>query len=96
MQAANLFERMVKSLTKALGRTDAGTVFSSSAGPKGRNAAQRALLAVIISLDAWAGPLKVHQQLYLLGFSHDNTLPDDHTHAVCGNMQSQPPLLLCK
>ena len=58
-QAANLFERTVKGLTKALGRSDAGTVFSPVAGPKARDAAQRALLALITSLDAWAGPLKV-------------------------------------
>lgn len=60
MQAANLFERMVKGLTKALGRADASTLLSSAAGSKGKDAAQRALLALIVSLDAWAGPLKVY------------------------------------
>lgn len=44
---------------KALGRPDSGAVFASAAAPKGWNAAQRALLALITSLDAWSGPLKV-------------------------------------
>ena len=50
----------MKGLTKALGRADASTILSSAAGSKGKDAAQRALLAFIVSLDAWAGPLKVH------------------------------------
>lgn len=54
---------MVKSLTKALGRSEPGAVFSPAAGSKGRDAALRALLALITSLDAWAGPLKVIQHL---------------------------------
>ena len=60
-QAANLFERTVKGLTRALGRTEGnnGAMFSPAAGPKALAAAERALLALIASLDAWAGPLKV-------------------------------------
>jgi hypothetical protein len=34
-------------------------MFSPAAGPKALVAAERALLALISSLDAWAGPLKV-------------------------------------
>lgn len=76
LQAANLFERMVKGLTKALGRADASTILSSAAGSKGKDAAQRALLALIVSLDAWAGPLKVQlvDSYYSIStvFAHQN------------------------
>ena len=58
-QAANLYERMVKGLAKVLGHSDISAVFPSTAGAKGKDAAQRALLALLASLDAWAGPLKV-------------------------------------
>jgi len=65
-QAANLFERTVKGLTRALGRTEGGSgaMFSPAAGPKALAAAERALLALIASLDAWAGPLKVRRTAY--------------------------------
>ena len=59
-KAANLFERTVKGLTRALARPETGgAMFSPAAGPKALVAAERALLALISSLDAWAGPLKV-------------------------------------
>jgi len=56
----------VKGLTRALGRTEGGSgaMFSPAAGPKALAAAERALLALIASLDAWAGPLKVRRTAY--------------------------------
>lgn len=49
-QAANLFERTVKGLARCV----AGAPVTAS-----RWAARDALLSLLVSLDAWSGPLKV-------------------------------------
>ena len=50
MQAANLFERTVKGIARCVVAAPAA---------EARLMAQKALLALLESLDAWAGPLKV-------------------------------------
>lgn len=50
LQAANLFERTVKGLARCVVAAPAADA---------RALAQKALLALLVSLDAWAGPLKV-------------------------------------
>lgn len=51
-QAANLFERTVKGIARCV---------VAAPSPDARLTAQKALLALLVSLDAWAGPLKVGQ-----------------------------------
>ena len=61
LQAANLFERIVRGVSKAAVREPSTSVFGSSsqAAPKLRELALKALLALLKSLDGWASPIKV-------------------------------------
>ena len=62
LQAANLFERIVRGVSKAAVREPSTSVFSTSssqAAPKLRELALKALLALLKSLDGWASPIKV-------------------------------------
>ncbi len=51
-QAANLFERTVKGLARCVVAAPAADA---------RALAQKGMLALLVSLDAWAGPLKVRR-----------------------------------
>ena len=62
LQAANLFERIVRGVSKVAVREPSTSVFSTSssqAAPKLRELALKALLALLKSLDGWASPIKV-------------------------------------
>lgn len=54
LQAANLYERTVKGIARCV---------VAAPAPSARTAARNALLALLVSLDAWAGPLKVSHSL---------------------------------
>ena len=62
LQAANLFERSMKGLSKLLrrGQSSSSALFSSQQALKAREVAIEAVLAILKSLDKWAHPLKVH------------------------------------
>ena len=59
LQAANLFERSMKGLTKLLRRGQSSALFTSQQALKAREVALEAVLAVLRSLNKWANPLKV-------------------------------------
>lgn len=64
LQAANLFERTLRGISKIIRRTEnaaLGQMFGSAPqGPSRAKAlALQALLAILQSLDAWAEPMKV-------------------------------------
>ncbi len=59
LQAANLFERSMKGLSKLLRRAPTTAPFSSPQAAKAREVALEAVLSILKSLDKWADPLKV-------------------------------------
>ena len=59
LQAANLFERSMKGLSKLLRRGPTTAPFSSPQAAKAREVALEAVLSILKSLDKWADPLKV-------------------------------------
>ncbi len=59
LQAANLFERSMKGLSKLLRRAPTTAPFSSPPAAKAREVALEAVLSILKSLDKWADPLKV-------------------------------------
>ncbi|KAL0043362.1 hypothetical protein WJX79_002614 [Trebouxia sp. C0005] len=58
LQAANLFERSMKGLSKLLRRGPTTAPFSSPQVAKAREVALEAVLSILKSLDKWADPLK--------------------------------------
>lgn len=58
LQAANLFERSMKGLSKLLRRGPSTAPFSSQQGSKAREVALESVLSILKSLDKWAEPLK--------------------------------------
>ena len=59
LQAANLFERSMKGLSKLLRRAPTTAPFSSPQAAKARKVALEAVLSILKTLDKWADPLKV-------------------------------------
>ncbi len=61
LQAANLFERTVRGISKIIKRTESAPMFGPAPpGPsRAKVLALQALLALLHSLDAWAAPMKV-------------------------------------
>ena len=60
LQAANLFERSMKGLSKLLRRSAASVLLTpSQQALKAREVALEAVLSILKSLDKWAEPLKV-------------------------------------
>ena len=59
LQAANLFERSMKGLSKLLKRSPPTSVFAAQQASKSRDVALEAVLALLKSLNSWAEPLKV-------------------------------------
>lgn len=59
LQAANLFERSMKGLSKLLKKAPSTSVFAAQQASKTRDVALDAVLAMLKSLNAWAEPLKV-------------------------------------
>ncbi len=59
LQAANLFERSMKGLSKLLRRGPPNALFSSQQALKAREVALEAVLSILRSLNKWAEPLKV-------------------------------------
>lgn len=59
LQAANLFERSMKGLSKLLRRGPTTAPFSSQQGVRAREVALESVLSILKSLDKWAEPLKV-------------------------------------
>ena len=59
LQAANLFERSMKGLSKLLRRAPTTAPFSSPQAAKAREVALEAVMCILKSLDKWADPLKV-------------------------------------
>lgn len=59
LQAANLFERSMKGLSKRLKRGQPTSVFAAQQASKTRDVALGAVLAMLKSLNTWAEPLKV-------------------------------------
>ena len=59
LQAANLFERSMKGLSKLLKKASSTSVFAAQQASKTRDVALDAVLAMLKSLNTWAEPLKV-------------------------------------
>lgn len=59
LQAANLFERSMKGLSKRLKRGPPMSLFAAQQASKTRDVALDAVLAMLKSLNTWAEPLKV-------------------------------------
>ena len=59
LQAANLFERSMKGLSKLLKKGPPTSVFAAQQSSKTRDVALDAVLAMLKSLNTWAEPLKV-------------------------------------
>lgn len=64
LQAANLFERSMKGLSKLLKKTPLTSVFAAQQASKTRDVALDAVLAMLKSLNTWAEPLKVRSGLH--------------------------------
>ena len=62
LQAANLFERSMRGLSKLLKKGPPTSVFAGQQASKTRDVALDALLAMLTSLNAWAEPLKVRSR----------------------------------
>ena len=58
LQAANLFERSVKGLSKMLRRSPPSSLFATQQTQKSRDLALDAVLSILQSLDLWAESLK--------------------------------------
>ena len=59
LQAANLFERSMKGLSKRLKRGSPLSLFAAQQASKTQDVALNAVLAMLKSLNTWAEPLKV-------------------------------------
>ena len=59
LQAANLFERSMKGLSKLLRKSPPSSVFAAQQANKTKDVALEAVLAILKSLNTWAEPLKV-------------------------------------
>lgn len=61
LQAANLFERSMKGLSKLLKKGPTSSVFAAQQASKTRDVALDSVLAMLRSLNMWAEPLKVRR-----------------------------------
>ena len=61
LQAANLFERSMKGLSKLLKKGPISSVFAAQQASKTRDVALDSVLAMLKSLNTWAEPLKVRK-----------------------------------
>lgn len=61
LQAANLFERSMKGLSKLLKKGPTSSVFAAQQASKARDVALDSVLAMLKSLNTWAEPLKVRE-----------------------------------
>ena len=59
LQAANLFERSMKGLSKLLRKSPPTSMFAAQQASKTKDVALDAVLAILKSLNSWAEPLKV-------------------------------------
>ncbi|DBA73285.1 hypothetical protein WJX77_003623 [Trebouxia sp. C0004] len=95
LQAANLFERSMKGLSKLLRRTPTTAPFSSPQAAKAREVALEAVLSILKSLNKWADPLKEaaiaavsgedaaelqEQEGMPSGFGSTSSLPGSHSN----------------
>lgn len=66
LQAANLFERSMKGLSKLLKKGPTSSVFAAQQASKTRDVALDSVLAMLKSLNMWAEPLKVRRHITLI------------------------------
>lgn len=101
LQAANLFERSLKGLSKLLRRGPSTAPFSSQQGVRAREVALDSVLSILKSLDKWAEPLKVRQCepngidfSFLFLFCVTASLREAFVNCLC-NVRSRVLMKLC-